>query len=86
MSGSVPISDMPHTSNSRSPALKRLRRRLTRVSQKIIRSDLILVTVIAASMTLSAFAVYQATRASDEAGKLLDQSRIVHTEASRQAG
>lgn len=39
-----------------------------------------------AAMTLSAFAVYQASRASDEASSVLDQSRIVATAASRQEG
>ena len=37
-------------------------------------------------MTLSAVAVFQATRAADEAGDLLDEARVVATEASRQVG
>lgn len=61
-------------------------RRLLLLGQRILRSDHILITVIAVSMTLSAVAVYQATRAADEASDLLDESRIVSTEASRQVG
>ena len=61
-------------------------RRLILLGQRILRSDHILITVIAVSMSLSAVAVYQATRAADEAGDLLDQVRIVSAEASRQVG
>ncbi|HEX5729792.1 hypothetical protein, partial [Microbacterium sp.] len=74
-------------SASTAPAPRRsFRRRLILLGQRILRSDHILITVIAVSMSLSAVAVYQATRAADEAGDLLDQVRIVSAEASRQVG
>jgi tetratricopeptide (TPR) repeat protein len=63
-----------------------LGRRLLLLGQRVLRSDSILITVVALSMSLSAVAVYQATRAADEASDLLDQARIVSTEASRQVG
>ncbi|SFS03915.1 hypothetical protein SAMN04487846_1723 [Microbacterium sp. cf046] len=68
------------------PRGRTMGRRLVLLGQRILRSDTILITVIAVSMSLSAVAVYQATRAADEASDLLDQSRIVSTEASRQVG
>ena len=47
--------------------------------------DSVLVAVAAAAMTLSAFAVYQATMRSDEAHELLDQSRTLQSAAAREA-
>lgn len=70
----------------RHAARRTIRRRLLRVGERILHRDNILITVIAVAMTLSAVAVYQATRAADEASDLLDQSRIVSSEASRQVG
>ena len=77
MSGSAPAAR---------PRRRSLARKLLLLGQRILRSDTVLITVVAASMTLSAVAIYQATRAADEASDLLDQSRIVSTEASRQVG
>ena len=74
---------MPASARSRSRSLPR---RLILLAQRILRSDHILITVVAVSMSLSAVAVYEATRAADEASDLLDQARIVSTEASRQVG
>lgn len=54
--------------------------------RRFVRSDTLLVTVLAIAMTLSAFAVYQATRAADESGDLLDQSRTLQSQAGREAG
>ncbi len=84
MSAPLPGSAPSPTDSARERG--RFGRQFIRSSQRVIRSDAILITVIAVSMTLSAFSIYQATRASDEAGELLDQARIVHTEQSRQAG
>ena len=77
MSGSVPARPAPRRS---------LSRRLILLRQRLLRSDNILITVLAVAMTLSAVAVFQATRAADEAGDLLDEARVVATEASRQVG
>lgn len=46
--------------------------------------DVVLVTVLAVTMTLSAFSVYQGTRASDEADELLGQLRIIQASTERQ--
>jgi hypothetical protein len=86
MSAGTPLPAGSSAPATREPPRKRPRRRLAAACRRIIRSDTILVTVVAVAMTLSALSVYQATRASDEAGQLLDSSRVVHNEASRQGG
>ena len=69
---------MSHAPAPARPARQRtIGRRLLLLGQHILHHDNILITVIAVAMTLSAVAVYQATRAADEASDLLDQSRIV---------
>jgi hypothetical protein len=80
------VSHPPAPAPARPARQRTIGRRLLLLGQHILHHDNILITVIAVAMTLSAVAVYQATRAADEASDLLDQSRIVSAESSRQVG
>ena len=80
------MSHAPAPAPARPARQRTIGRRLLLLGQHILHHDNILITVIAVAMTLSAVAVYQATRAADEASDLLDQSRIVSAESSRQVG
>lgn len=50
----------------------------------VMGKDVVLVTMLAVTMTLSAFAVYQGTRASDEADERVGQLRIIQASTARQ--
>jgi len=52
----------------------------------VLRRDLAVVTLMAIAMTLSAFSVYQATRAADEADARFGQARFVEIEVTRVSG
>ncbi len=60
-------------------------RQFVEVSSALIRRDAALVAAMAVVVTLSAFAVFQATRAADEADEVLGQAQVLQTQLDRQS-
>lgn len=85
-------SDQPNPQNEQQPAQSRtprsrwLRRHWLRAAgNQVLASDVIRVSLMAVAVTLSSFAVYQATRASDDAGERFDELRVAQAADSRWA-